>query len=369
MSHPKITKIEIYKTSLKFVEPFRIALGEADSGEGIAVRIFTDSGLVGVGEGAPYWFITGETQAICFEACQLVARLILGKNPLALEERLNEINAYLAYNSTAKSVFDMALYDLLAKHANLPLYVLLGGEPQEILTDFTIGIGTPARMAEKAVEYMKEGACSIKVKLGTSCAEDVRRIQAIREAVGIDVALRLDANQGWDTVTAIATLKALEPFGIDFCEEPVAHWNNQGLKRVRDMSPIPIMADESIFDHHDAMRLARMDACDFFNIKLAKSGGIHTGLKINAIGEAAGIACMVGGMFETRVGISAGAHLIASCTNIRFADLDSVHHYAEDPVIGGVVFDGCKVHLPDAPGLGADYDPAFLEKMEKITIV
>lgn len=369
MKHPVIRQVDIYKINLDFVEPFKIALGEAKRGEGIAVRIHTDTGLIGVGEGSPYRFITGETQAICFEACQAIARLMIGKNPLAIEDRLNEMDAFLVHNTTAKSAFDIALYDLLAKQANLPLYALLGGEKRELITDFTIGIGEPEGMANKAISYMEEGACSIKVKLGTNCADDVRRIQAIRDAVGMEVSIRLDANQGWDAVTAIETLKALEKFNIDFCEEPVAHWNNAALKRVHEHSPIPIMADESIFDHHDAIRLAAMQACSYFNIKLAKSGGIHVGLKINAVGEAAGMACMVGGMFETRVGISAGAHLISSRDNIRFADLDTVHHYAEDPVVGGVVFAGCKVTLPDTPGHGADFDPAFLNEMEKATIV
>ncbi len=368
MNTPIINRIELYKINLNFITPFKIALGEAKRGEGIAVRIFTDLGISGLGEGSPYWFITGETQATSFEAAKAIAKLLLGKNPLAIEARLSEIDALLVYNSTTKSAFDMALYDILAKQAGLPLYVLLGGEKKEIITDFTIGIGAPEVMAQKAIDYVTEGACSLKVKLGTNRTDDVRRIQTIREAVGMELSLQLDANQGWDPVTAIATLQELAKYKIEFCEEPVAHWNNKALKRVHDLSPIPIMADESIFDHHDAARLAEMGACDYFNIKLAKSGGIHVGLKINAIGEAAGIACMVGGMFETRVGISAGAHLIAARSNIKFADLDTVHHYAEDPVIGGVVFNGCKVSLPDIPGHGADFDPVFLDKMEKVMI-
>jgi L-alanine-DL-glutamate epimerase-like enolase superfamily enzyme len=368
MKMPIITYIELYKINLDFITPFKIALGEARRGEGIAVRIFTDMGISGLGEGSPYWFITGETQATSFEASKTISKLLLGKNPLAIEARLKDIDSYFVHNSTAKSAFDMALYDILAKQAGLPLYALLGGEMREIITDFTIGIDNPQAMAHKALEYVAQGACSLKVKLGTNRTDDVRRIQLIREAVGMELSIQLDANQGWDPVTAIATLQELAKYKIDFCEEPVAHWNNKALKRVHDLSPIPIMADESIFDHHDALRLAEMGACDYFNIKLAKSGGIHVGCKINAIGEAAGIACMVGGMFETRVGISAGAHLIAARTNIKFADLDTVHHYAEDPVIGGAVFNGCKVSLPDTPGHGADFDPAFLEKMEKVKI-
>jgi L-alanine-DL-glutamate epimerase-like enolase superfamily enzyme len=368
MVSPRISRIEIYKTSIDFIEPFRIAIGEIKQGNGLAVRIHTDNGLVGTGEGAPYSFITGETQQTCFEVANAFANILLGRNPLAIEARIREMDSFIVHNSTTKCAFDNALFDVLAKHAGLPLYALLGGEKETLITDFTIGIGSPEKMAARAVEYMQEGAQSIKVKLGTTYHDDFERIKAIRATVGWDVDLRIDANQGWDTFTAIKTLKALEKFNIDFCEEPVKCWNNWGLKEVHENSPIPIMADESIFNHHDAIRLASMRACAYFNIKLAKSGGIYNGLKINAIGEGAGIACMVGGMFETRVGISASSHLISARNNICFADLDSIHHYAFDPVIGGVTFDGCKVTLPDVPGIGAEFDPAFLLEMEHVTI-
>ena len=363
--NPKITRIEIYKTSIDFVEPFRIAIGEIKRGNGLAVCIHTDSGLIGTGEGAPYSFITGETQETCFEVAQVLARILIGKNPLAIEDRIHDMDTFIVHNSTAKCAFDNALYDILAKQAGLPLYALLGGEKEVLITDFTIGIGSPEKMTSRAKEYVQEGASSIKVKLGTTYHADIERIEAIREAIGWNIALRIDANQGWDTFTAIKTLQALEKFDIDFCEEPVAHWNNAAMKEVHEKSPIAIMADESIFDHHDAMRLASMRACTYFNIKLAKAGGINKGLMINAVGESAGIACMVGGMFETRVGISAGSHLISARKNIRFADLDSTHHYSYDPVIGGVIFEGCKVTLPDDPGIGAEFDPAFLNDLQK----
>jgi L-alanine-DL-glutamate epimerase-like enolase superfamily enzyme len=128
------------------------------------------------------------------------------------------------------------------------------------------------------------------------------------------------------------------------------------------------MADESLFDHHDAFRLASMGACDLFNIKLAKCGGIHTALKINAIAEGAGIQCMVGCMTETRLGVSASAHLVSARPNIVFADLDAAFNHADDPVIGGVRFDGGKIILPDTPGHGADIDVGFLTKMESVSV-
>jgi len=127
----------------------------------------------------------------------------------------------------------------------------------------------------------------------------------------------------------------MEEQGIQYCEQPVAAWDFASLRKVSANTTIPIMADESLFDEHDAFRLLSMEACDYLNIKLAKSGGIHTALKINAIAEAAGVSCMMGCMSETRLGLTAAAHVVSARPNIRFADLDSADMLSADPVIGG----------------------------------
>jgi len=368
MKTSTITYIDVYKLNIRFHKPFRISLGVMEAAANILVRVHADDGLYGLGEGAPVWFIAGETQAIAFAAAQDLARLLIGKNPLDIETRMQELNAFLAHNTTAKSAFDMALYDLLGKHAGLPLYALLGGPGRKFHTDLTIGIDAPEVMAREAFDIQARGFSAIKIKLGAGRADNVARVRAIRQAVGPDIPIRIDANQGWDPVTAIAILNDLAPCGIQYCEEPVRCWNNAGLRRVREHSPIPITADESLFDHHDAFRLAAMGACDYFNIKLAKSGGIYNALKINAIAEGAGMQCMLGSMSETRLGLSAAAHLVSARPNIVFADLDTAFFHAQDPILGGITYDGGAITLPETPGHGADVSPAFLEQMEKVTI-
>ncbi|MEN8250267.1 MAG: dipeptide epimerase [Bacteroidota bacterium] len=363
-----ITKIDIYKLNIRLNKPFRISLGVQEAAENILVKIYTNENLYGFGEGAPVSWIAGETQTTAYEAAKDLARLIIGKNPLHIEKRMQELNNFLVYNTTAKSAFDMALYDILAKRAGLPLYELLGGEKQEFYTDLTVGIDTPEVMAQDALDIQKRGFPAIKVKLGTNRIDDVARIRSIRDAVGPDIPIRIDANQGWNVITAIAILNDLAPLNIQYCEEPVPHWNNNGLKQVHKKSPIPIAADESLFDHHDALRLASMEACDIFNIKLAKSGGIHNALKINAIAEGAGMQCMVGSMSESRLGLSAAAHLVSARPNIVFADLDTAFIQTKDPVIGGISYDGGKIILSDEPGHGADFDPDYLESMEYVSI-
>jgi L-alanine-DL-glutamate epimerase-like enolase superfamily enzyme len=297
-----------------------------------------------------------------------MAELLVGKNPLEIEFLLHKIDAFLVGNPTTKSAIDMALFDLAAKWANLPLYAYLGGKKRDFYTNFTIGLNPPEVMAQEASQYKKDGAKAIKVKLGTGHGQDVERIQAIQSEIGNEVLLRIDANQGWDVPTAIATLKDLAPYNIQFCEEPVAHWNNQGLKYVRDNSSIPIMADESVFSHHDAYKLAGAGACDYINIKFAKCGGILNGLKINAVAEAAGIGCMVGQMAASRLGVSAQAHFYCARKNILFADLDSFRHQHPSPVTSGVSFEGPCVIIPDTPGHGADLDPDYLRELPQVQI-
>jgi len=258
---------------------------------------------------------------------------------------------------------------LLAKHAELPLYALLGGEKKVIYSNRTIGIDSPDKMAAIAKQHVDNGAKALKVKVGTGRVDDIARIRAIRESVGSGIPMRLDANQAWDEIIAINILTALAEYEIEVCEQPLPYWNVEGLKRLRERSPIAIMADESIFDAHDAFRLAALGAVDYFNIKLAKSAGIHGALKINAIGEAAGIKCMLGGMSESLIGVSAGAHLICACPNISLHDLDSPFHFAEEPSIGGADFQpNGTVTLSDAHGHGADVSPEWMEKSKRIVI-
>ena len=370
MEKMKIEKIEIIELNIALKEPLSISLGTSHLAENIIIRIHAGNDLTGTGEASPEIKIVGESQAGEFETAKLLAAGLKGKDPLAIEDRITDMDRTIDGNFTIKSAFDMALYDLLAKKAGLPLYRLLGGgNTRKIMTDMTVYLGTPERMARQALAYKNEGFPTIKVKLGTTVAEDIERIRAIRTAIGHEIPLRIDANQGWDAVTAITILKALAAFNIEHCEEPVPKWNNADLRRVRDNSPIPIMADESVFDHRDAFRLASMGACDYFNIKLAKSGGIHNAIKINAVAEAAGIKTQVGCMSESRYALTALCHFVAAKNNVVWFDIDSSLSHAEDPVKGGIQYKGGgQWELPPDPGIGADFDPDFLEKMKKVTI-
>jgi len=192
------------------------------------------------------------------------------------------------------------------------------------------------------------------------------------EAIGklaCSIKLRIDANQGWDYEGAVYALQNLAQYNIQFCEQPMRHWNDHKLPELRKYSPVKIMADESVFTHHDAERLITANACDYVNIKFAKSGGILEATKINLVCQQANIPCMMGGMLESRVALSAFAHFALAHDNVVFYDMDTcMLGHKTDPVSGGVFYNGYYVEMHDAPGIGADVKEDFLSTLEKAII-
>ena len=351
------------------MHPFTIATGTMDFAQNIFIRVHTDAGLYGVGECSAFPMIVGETQATCFEMAKDFAAIWKGKDASQIGERINELHAFTAFNATIKSAFDMALYDLAAKQQQVPLYKFLGGQKKSIETDLTIGIDEPNKMASTALNFKKKGVRIIKIKLGKNGDDDIERVKQIRSAVGNDLLLRIDANQGWGFDTAVKVLQEIGQYNIQFCEQPMRHWDDDKLPALRKLSPVKIMADESVFNHHDAKRLIRADACDYVNIKFSKSGGILEAMKINAVCEEHNIPCMMGGMLESRIALSAFAHFALAHDNIIFYDMDTcMLGHKLDPVVGGIKYNGFIPDIPDEPGIGADADNDYLQQLEKIVI-
>ncbi|MBR2647372.1 MAG: dipeptide epimerase [Sediminibacterium sp.] len=363
-----ITHTEIYRYSIPMV-PFTIATGTMHFAQNIFIRVHTSEGITGVGECSAFPMIVGETQATCFEMAKAFATIWKNKEALNIEARLQELDLFTARNYTAKSAFDLALFDIAAKKENLPLFKYLGGKEKEIESDLTIGIDTPEKMGDQAIEFIGNGVKKLKVKLGKDPETDIERIRNIRTKIGNKASIRIDANQGWEYHDALKALTALGTYDIEFCEQPMRTWQDELLPELCKQSPIPIMADESVYTHHDADRIIRNKACDSINIKFAKSGGIAEAIRINALAEKNNIPCMMGGMLESRVALSAKVHFATAFDNIQFYDLDTcLLGHTIDPVMGGVTFKGMNLQLPTAPGIGADVDNSYLAQLESVTI-
>jgi L-alanine-DL-glutamate epimerase-like enolase superfamily enzyme len=365
-----IKEIILYKAPVKLKVPFKISLGTFDYANNIIVVIKTSSQIIGYGECSPFMTIHGESMDTAFIVGQYLAKHLIGKSALDIEELSTIMDRVIYGNTCIKSAFNIGLYDIASQHAQMPLYRFLGGINNKTLqTDYTISIDTPEKMVQDAISIVDNGFKIIKVKLGGSKELDCERIRLIREAVGKEIPIRIDANQGWSVQTAIEILQELAQYTIQHCEEPIPRWLYTELPLIRAASPIPIMADESCFDQRDARRLIDMHACDLFNIKLSKSSGISRALQIVALAETASMKIQMGGFLESRLGFTAAAHVALSSSIIEYIDFDTPLMFIEDPVTGGIIYgkNGI-ITVPDSVGLGASYDQAYLDKQDRVII-
>ena len=344
----KITAIKVYKYDLSLKEPFKIAIGTIHAAKNVLVKIYYDE-LIGIGEGAPTPLITGDDQDGCLAFIDSIIPALIGEelNLQVLEEKIN----YFQGAPSAKAALDIALHDLVAKRFSEPLYKILGGYRKEIETDITIGVGTPEMVERKALEAISKGFKVIKIKAEGNLNADLERVEILNE---LGVKIRVDANQGFTPKDALKFIRKVSNFNVEFIEQPVASWNIDALKYVRENSDIPIIADESVHSVRDALMVVKCNAVDGINIKLMKCGGISEAIKIIHVAESAGIPCMIGCMLESRISISAAAHLALAFRNIEYVDLDSHLFLKEDPVIGGMKIKNGKIQLPDRPGLGVE---------------
>jgi L-alanine-DL-glutamate epimerase-like enolase superfamily enzyme len=363
-----IERIEVYSVTLKYYEPFRIAPSVSGESRNVVVRILTDYGVEGWGEASPSKRVTGETRETVSLVISRIAPRLIGMCPLRVEQNMEIMDQTLEGNSAAKAALDMALHDILGKTAGKPLFMLLGGYRTEVLTDITLSVKPPREMAADAVKAVKQGFKALKIKVGVNPVEDVERVKMVREAVGEDVEIRIDANEGWSPEQAVEVLNRVERFNIQFVEQPVPAKDVEGLAMVRKNSSIPVMADESVHSPSDALRLIEEEAVDLINIKLMKSGGILKARKIASVAEAAGIPCMVGCMGESEIGVAAGTHLAAGLRNIIYADLDCDLLHADKLVKkGGTRVVNSTRLFPEENGLGiGELNMGMLGKPEAV---
>ncbi|WP_278341495.1 dipeptide epimerase, partial [Acidaminococcus fermentans] len=236
----------------------------------------------------------------------------------------------------------------------IPVYKMLGGARNKIITDITISVNPPEEMARDAVDAIRRGYDTLKVKVGIDPSLDVARLAAIRQAVGPEVRIRIDANQAWSPKQAVRLLNQMQDKGLDIelVEQPVKAHDYEGLKYVTERSYVPVLADEAVFSVEDALKIVQMQAADLINIKLMKCGGLTNALKIATLAEVCGVECMIGCMLEAKVSVNAAVHLACARKIITRVDLDGPVLCSEDPVEGGAVFNEKEITVSDAPGLG-----------------
>ena len=350
-----IRDIQAGEISLPLAHPFKTALRTVERVEDVVVRVVGADGQCGFGEAPPTAVITGDTKgSILCAVREFIAPALTGMDLADLDAVMTRLQGCLVKNTSAKAAVDMAVLDLWGKSLNAPLYRLLGGARSSFTTDLTISVNPVEEMVADSLEAVGRGFDILKVKVGKESKTDVERLTAIRKAVGPEVKLRVDANQGWTARDSVSILSAMEDAGLDIelVEQPVPAHDFEGMKYVTAHVNTPILADESVFSPEDAVRILQERGADLINIKLMKTGGIWPALKLCSIAEVYGAECMIGCMLESRLSVAAAAHLCAARGIVTRADLDGPSLCAEDPFSGGPVFDGPNITMTDLPGIG-----------------
>jgi o-succinylbenzoate synthase len=350
-----IKNITVQRGSIPLKQPFITALRIVHTLESIIVRIETVSGIIGLGEAVPTAVITGDTTGSIAEAVEkYIAPALIGRSVLEFDSIMAALKGCIKKNTSAKAAVDMALYDICGQALNIPLYQLLGGAKTQLQTDITISLNDPPKMLEDSLSAVSAGYSILKLKVGRHGVSDASTISEIRKAVGPEVELRVDANQGWTPKESVKIIRQMEDLNcnVSLVEQPVSADNIDGMRFITSQVSTPILADESIFSAKDAIEVIRTGAADMINIKLMKTGGIYESLKICAIAEIYSVKCMMGCMLESRLAVSAAAHLAAAKNVLVMADLDGPALCAKDPYIGGPVFHRGDIIMSADPGIG-----------------
>ncbi|WP_255149039.1 dipeptide epimerase [Halorarius halobius] len=325
-----VDAVAVEPLDLPLREPFEIALGTQHAAENVLVRVETDSGVVGVGEGSPDPPVTGETREATLATCRAAADLIEGRDLRNYRELGRMLHRTFPGAVSAVFAVETAILDAYCRERAMPLSELFGGPPETVETDLTIGICEPAEARKRATRATQEGFDHLKLKVGTEVSADLERLVAVREAAP-DATLAVDANQGWTPKEAERFVTAATERGVEVAlvEQPVPADDVTGLARARERLPVAVAADESLFTPADAVRLVREEAADVFNVKLGKSG-VLAAADIARVATAANRELMVGCMLESAVGIHTSAHLVAGVGTFSHVDLDGNQLLAED---------------------------------------
>lgn len=373
----KITEIEIHRVAVPRRRLHRMASLATEAGRYVILRLHTDEGITGLGEatvmrewGGDHGMYYGESPGTTLAVLQEdLFPAIRGRDPLDVEQILEVMDRTIKGYPYAKAAIDLALHDIIGRASGLPVHQLLGGCYRDrIPLAQSLGMMETDKAVAEAVEAVREGIRTIKVKVGLDYAHDEEVVREVRAAVGLDVAITLDANQAYPTPkTAVQQIRRLERYGLLLVEQPV-----EGLDAMAEVTRAVdtwIMADESAWSPRDVLKIAERRAADAISIYTTKPGGLFRARQVAAVAQAAGLPCNVNGSGELGVGNAANVHLAASAKIISLASVFPAtapaerqptriagRQYVDDIVREPFGYaDGC-VLVSRAPGLGVELD-------------
>lgn len=347
--------------------PFRIPLkkatewarGKIDAAEHVLVKVYTDEGIVGIAEAPPRPSIYGESIASIKSAVEnWLKPMIVGLDPLETEKMWDRFDM-IAVNNTAKAAIDIAVHDIIGKSFGVPCYKLAGYWTDKVQLSWCVNLNPIDEMVKEGAEMIeKYGIRTLKLKVGIEPKKDVEMVRAIREGLGKDLMLYVDANQGYDPLTAIRVIEEMMPYNIVLVEEPCPITDKKGRKMVAQRIPIPIMGDESCFTNWDVAREIELEAVRVVSIKTARTG-FTLSRRIIHLCEAAGVRNLHGLQGDSGLGSISSAHVCAGFKNTSFYYPSEISFFLmlEDDFLKEPleVKDGC-LYLGNKPGLGVEVD-------------
>jgi muconate cycloisomerase len=366
-----VEKLDSWHLKLGFLSPIKHNLATHEGSDNIVLGVTTGDAITGFGEGVPRAFVTGEvlSDSLVF-LHQVLAPAILTRDfpsPGALVKALGDLYQHVQAqrHPAAFCALETALLDAAGQTWNMPVAELIGPKLRTTLEySAVIPMLSPEKMGQLFQLVKGIGMRFIKLKVGTD--DDLSTLRLARDELGYEVDIRVDANSAWTPAEAIARLREMQPYRISAVEQPVAKADFAGLKQVSDAVQIPVIADESLCNEDDARRLIDLKACQGFNIRLSKCGGLGTATRIRQMAEKAGVFCQLGCQVgETSILAAAGRHFALTVPHLSYLEGSYAPYLlARDVVVNPVVFNGggLACELP-GPGLGIEVLLSTLDEL------
>jgi o-succinylbenzoate synthase len=358
-----IVRARLKAYSLRLRDPWPSADGDVTERRGWILALEDDLGRVGLGDAAPFPGFGLETHASAGAGLKLAMKRLVGTRRDGYAAAINDLTvlAPVAATSTARSAIDCAFHDLIAQAAELPLARYLGGLAtlSAVPVNATIPRVSPERAAELGLRATASGIRTIKVKVGNGASEDEARLRALREAVGPEIRIRIDANQAWSPDQAIEILRTLAAYDLEYAEQPVSADDLEGLARVRKGTPVRIAADESVRDTKSAEMVLYRAAADILVVKPMALGGLREARSVQNVAADGNLPIVVTSLVESAIGRTAALHFAASLGETAYAHgLATGGALAEDLASAPELSNGVMA-IPDRPGLGVTLPDDF----------
>jgi len=361
----KITKIEIIPVNIPFYKTLKAAVGDWGVAEFVIVRMHTDAGIVGLGEVPPFIGVSRTSQMAIVEIIKNhIAPVILGLDPFQVEKAWELMDMVAPGNAMASTPIDMAMFDIMGKVLKTPVYNLLGGIYRaKVPIAGIVGMAPTPQMVRECRKWVDLGARAIRIKIGLGLKQDLKNAAAVRKAVGDRIKLRADCNQAFTRNEAIRVINALEEFGFELIEQPVAWHDLAGMGMVAKAVKPLILPHESLLDRFDALHLIEYGGAGVFGLKLDRPGGFVNLKKVSGLAEISNIPCFICSSIELGISTAASAHAAVSQRTVKLACEFSGPQMITDDIVRKQIpiVDGF-ARPWDEPGLGVELDERKMKK-------